>query len=439
MKFQAVKGMRDFYPEDMAVLNWILSGWRRVSLRHGFQEFDSPILEYLDLYTLKSGEGIVSELFHLTDRGGRDLAIRPEVTPTLARMVAARANALPRPIKWFCMPRLCRAEKPQRGRGREFFQWNIDIIGVDDPIADAECIFAAVDYLCEVGLTEQEVVVRIADRRLHKGILRGLGVSDDQHEKALALLDKAENVESGKMREMWNEAFGSAVPFERMERLLAAKSIDEFVSVAPQVGLRPDSFEEPVAGLRQLWSYLAEFGVADYCRFDLHVVRGLAYYTGIVFEIHDRHGQLRAVAGGGRYDNLLQLVGGPPISAVGFGMGDIVLSELLKDLGRLQGLSTCVDTYVVDAEDGLFADVLKIVACLRRGGVATEFSYKRQNLGKQLKSASQRGAKFVVIVGRKSREQRLVDIKDMQSGRQREVRLDDLLAGPQEFLAAAKV
>jgi histidyl-tRNA synthetase len=439
MKFQAVKGMRDFYPEDMAVLNWILSGWRRVSLRHGFQEFDSPILEYLDLYTLKSGEGIVSELFHLTDRGGRDLAIRPEVTPTLARMVAARANALPRPIKWFCMPRLCRAEKPQRGRGREFFQWNIDIIGVDDPVADAECIFVAADYLREAGLTAKDVVIPISDRRLHKGILRGFGLGDDRHEKALALLDKAENVDPGRMHQMWDEAFGAAVPFAPLGRLLAAESIDEFVAIASQVGLTPDSFEGPVADLRQLWSYLDQFGIADYCRFDLHVVRGLAYYTGIVFEIHDRRGQLRAIAGGGRYDNLLQLVGGPAIAAVGFGMGDIVLAELLKDLGRLQGLSTGLDVYVVDAEDGLFADVLKIVAALRRAGVVAEFSYKRQSLGKQLKSASQRGARFVLIVGQKHRQQRVVDIKDMQSGQQREVPADDLLARPQEFLVAAGV
>jgi histidyl-tRNA synthetase len=436
MKFQAVKGMRDFYPEDMAVLNWVLSGWRHVSVRHGFQEYDSPILEYLDLYTLKSGEGIVSELFHLTDRGGRDLAIRPEATPTLARMVAAKANALPRPIKWFCMPRFCRAEKPQRGRGREFFQWNIDIIGIDDAVADAECIFVAADYLRHAGLTSGDIVVRIADRRLHKGILAGVGIPDDQHEKALGLLDKAEKVEPAKMAEMWNEAFGAQLPFESLQKLLATGTIDEFAAVAGQVGLKPESFEGPLAGLRQLWTHLAAFGIADYCRFDLRIVRGLAYYTGMVFEIHDSRGQLRAMAGGGRFDNLLQLVGGPPIPAVGFGMGDIVLTELLKDLGRLQGVSTALDVYVVDAEEPLFPDVLRITADLRRAGIAAEFSYKRQNLGKQLKTASQRGARLAVIVGQKYRDQQVVEVKDMQSGQQREVSLADLLAKPQDLLVA---
>ena len=434
MKFQAVKGMRDFYPEDMAVLNWILGGWRRVSVRHGFQEFDSPVMEYLDLYTLKSGEGIVSELFHLTDRGGRDLAIRPEVTPTLARMVAAKANALPRPIKWFTMPRLCRAEKPQRGRGREFFQWNIDIIGVDDAIADAECIFVAADYLREAGLTAADVVVRIADRRLHKAILAGFGIPDDQHEKALGLLDKAEKVEPAKMREMWNEAFGAAMPFDSLERLLAAGTLDEFAAAAAQIGLKPESVDGPLAGLRQLWTHLVSLGLADWCRFDLHIVRGLAYYTGMVFEIHDKRGELRALAGGGRYDNLLQLVGGPQVPAVGFGMGDIVLSELLKDLGRLKGVSTSVDMYVVDAEESLFPEVLKIVADLRRAGIAAEFSYKRQNLGKQLKGASTRGARQVVIVGQKYRDQHVVEVKDMQTGQQRDVAIDDLLTRPQDHL-----
>ncbi len=436
MKFQAVKGMRDFYPEDMAVLNWILAGWRRVSVRHGFQEFDSPLLEYLDLYTVKSGEGIVSELFHLTDRGGRDLAIRPEVTPTLARMVAAKANALPRPIKWFTMPRLCRAEKPQRGRGREFFQWNIDIIGVDDAIADAECIFVAADYLRDAGLTAGDAIVRIADRRLHKAILAGFGIPDDQHEKALGLLDKAEKVEADKMRDMWNEAFGPQLPFDSLQRLLAAGTLDEFVAAALQVGLKLESFEGPLAGLRQLWTHLTSLGIADWCRFDLHIVRGLAYYTGMVFEIHDKRGELRALAGGGRYDNLLQLVGGPQVPAVGFGMGDIVLSELLKDLGRLQGISTSVDMYLIDADEGLFGDVLKIAADLRRAGIAAEFSYKRQNLGKQLKSASTRGARLAVIVGQKYREQHMVEVKDMQTGVQREVVIDDLVARPQEHMTA---
>lgn len=428
MKFQAVKGMRDFYPEDMAVLNWVLDGWRRVSIRNGFAEYDSPVMEYLDLYTVKSGQGIVDELFHLTDRGDRHLAIRPEMTPTLARMVAARANTLPRPIKWFCAPRLCRAERPQRGRLREFFQWNIDIIGVDDPIADAECIFVAVDYLREAGLTAQDVVVRISDRRLIGGILAGAGLDAAQQEKAFAILDKAEKIEPAKLQEMWNEQFAQALPFDSLQKLMHSTSPADFVAAATAAGLKQEFFAAAIEGLQQVWAHLERFGILDYCRFDLHVVRGLAYYTGIVFEINDRAGSLRAIAGGGRYDSLLQLVGGPAIPAVGFGMGDVVLSELLKDLNRLKGISTAVDTFVIDAEESLFPDVLAVVSALRQKGQAAEFSYKRQNLGKQLKTASQRGAKQVVILGQKYREARIVEVKDMTSGQQREVGLDELLA-----------
>ncbi len=225
------------------------------------------------------------------------------------------------------------------------------------------------------------------------------------------------------------------LPFDRLQKLLAAGSSDELAALAPQVGLDGQALAAPLAGLRDLWVYLDRFGIAEYCRFDLRIVRGLAYYTGVVFEIYDRRGVLtRAVAGGGRYDNLLQLVGGPPIAAVGVGMGDFVLWELLKDLGRVQGVPTRVDVYVVDAEEDLFPDVLRIVADLRRKGVAAEFSYKRQSLGKQLKSASQRDARMVIIVGGKYRENRIVEVKDMQTGQQREVPLADLLANPRQHV-----
>ncbi len=436
MKFQAVKGMRDFYPEDMATLSWILEGWRRVSLRHGFQEYDSSILEYLDLYTLKSGEGIVSELFHLTDRGGRDLAIRPEVTPTLARMVAARANTLPRPVKWFTLPRLCRAERPQRGRTREFFQWNIDVIGSDDSIADAECIFVAIDYLREAGLTAGDIVVRISDRRLIGGILAGAGFDAEQQEKAFAILDKAQKIEEAKLREMWDEPFKDVLTFDTLQGLMRSESPEQFTAAADAAGLDPAGFQVAIDALHETWGHLQRFGVIDYCRFDLHVVRGLAYYTGIVFEIYDRGGQLRALAGGGRYDNLLKLVGGPAIPAVGFGMGDVVLAELLKDLGRLQSISTAVDVYVVDTDAAMFPDVLEVVAGLRRAGVTADFSYKRQALGKQLKSASQRGARVTVILGEKYKAGRIVEVKDMQTGEQRDLAVEELLARPQEQIGA---
>ena len=191
MKFQAVKGTRDFYPDAMRLRNWIVETWRRVSLRNGFEEYDSPIFEYLDLFTIKSGDEIAGQLFSFTDRGGRKLAIRPEITPSLARMVNAKINSLPRPIKWFSVPRLCRAENPQRGRLREFLQWNVDVIGSEDVLADAECAFAAIDALRELGLTKSDVVLRYSSRELLATVLTNWGVKDEeQSRKVMAVLDK---------------------------------------------------------------------------------------------------------------------------------------------------------------------------------------------------------------------------------------------------------
>jgi len=430
MKFQAVRGFRDLYPQDMAVLNWIVDGWRRVSVTHGFEEYEGPILEYLDLYTVKSGQEIVEQLFHLTDRGGRELALRPEMTPTLARMVAARASALPRPIKWFSVPRLCRAERPQRGRLREFFQWNIDIIGVEDVLADAECIFVAVDYLRRIGLRPDEVVVRISDRRLVGGLLTACGIPADAHEGAFSLLDKAEKIEPQKLQEMWDEQFGRYLSFKHLQKMLEAGSPEQFAGVAAEAALRDESIDVACGSLSRLWDCLERFGISEYCQFDLKIVRGLAYYTGIVFEIHDRAGRFRALAGGGRYDDLLRVFDGPAIPAVGFGMGDVVLTELLKELGRLPTCLRRLDVFVADADSELFADVLYVVGCLRRSGVSADFSYKRQSLSKQLRYASQRNARLCVIIGEEYRKDRSLVVKDMDTGRQQCIDVEAFLADP---------
>jgi histidyl-tRNA synthetase len=194
MKIPPVKGTRDFYPPDMAVRNWLIDGWKRVSVRNGFEEYDGPIFEYLKMFQIKSGDEIVEQLFSFKDRGGRDLAIRPEITPTLARMVNQQINSLPKPIKWFSVPRLCRAERPQKGRLREFFQWNIDIIGVDDVLADAEVIFCALDYLRDIGLTPDDIVVKISSRKLLAAILKKVGISEKRLDRLYVLLDKKDKL-----------------------------------------------------------------------------------------------------------------------------------------------------------------------------------------------------------------------------------------------------
>jgi len=430
MSFQAVKGTRDFYPDAMRLRNWITDAWRRVSLRNGFEEYDSPIFEYLDLFAAKSGPEIAEQLFSFTDRGGRNLAIRPEITPALARMVNARINALPRPIKWFSVPRLCRAENPQKGRLREFFQWNIDIIGEDSPLADAECVFVAIDALRELGLTAGEVAVRYSSRALTSRVLAAVGVTAADVPAVLAVLDKRAKVPE----EAFAEMLAKAVPDgQARQAILRFLQIDNPTGISADqlaglVGIQADP--EIVAAQRDLERFargLEDFGVADWCRYDANVVRGLAYYTGIVYEVFDRDQSLRAVAGGGRYDNLLEVLGGPKVGGTGFGMGDVVLGILLEERGKLPAdlRNPRLDFFVVEGSQGQLDKVLKVVGVLRRAGLSADFSYKSQPLGKQLKEANRRGAASAVIV-----KQDVVTVKNLSSGDQQDRPLAEFLDKP---------
>ena len=428
MSFQAVKGTRDFYPDAMRLRNWIVDAWRRVSLRNGFEEYDSPIFEYLDLFTAKSGPEIAEQLFSLTDRGGRNLAIRPEITPALARMVNAKINSLPRPIKWFSVPRLCRAENPQKGRLREFFQWNIDIIGSDAVWSDAECIFVCANFLREVGLTPKDVRIRIGSRALAKMALRYAGVADNRQDSVLELMDKFKKIPSEEF-----DARGEKIGTDSNQR----KIIRQFLECNDITELSSDGYwnwdesSNALDDLSNLEILLTEMGVWDYCNIDFSVVRGLAYYTGIVYEVFDAGESLRrAVAGGGRYDNLLEALGGPKIGATGFGMGDVVLGILLEEKGKLPAdlASTRLDFFVIDADEGLFPRVImEVVGRLRQGGYSADFSYKRQPLGKQLKEANRRGAAKTVIVKADG-----LSVKDLASGQQIERSIEDFLARPAE-------
>ena len=419
MKFQAVKGTRDFYPDAMRVRNWITDAWRRVSLRNGFEEYDSPIFEYLDLFEAKSGPEISEQLFAFTDRGGRRLAILPEITPSLARMVNAKVNALPRPIKWFSIPRICRAENPQKGRLREFFQWNIDIIGEESPGADAECVLVAVEALRELGLTSNEVKVRYSSRALIAAVLKALAVGEEQVPKILSVLDKRSKVPA----EAFNQMLRQAVPDES-----ARRGILRFLdSKGTDVGKPSPQAEAALGELEQFQAAMKNFGIADWCQYDTGVVRGLAYYTGIVYEIFDAGQAMRAVAGGGRYDNLLEALGGPKIAATGFGMGDVVLGILLEEKGKIpkEFPGQRLDFFVIDADEGQVQAVLAVVAALRKGGLAADFSYKRQPLGKQLKEANRRSALRAAIV-----RGRTVTVKDLASGQQVDRPIDEFLARP---------
>ena len=431
-KIPPVKGTRDFYPAEMAVRNWIIEGWKKAGIRNGFVEYDGPIFEYLQLYTQKSGDEIVEQLFSLQDRGGRDLAIRPEITPTLARMVNQQINALPRPIKWFSVPRVCRAERPQKGRLREFFQWNIDIVGSDAIIADAECIFTAVDYLRSVGLTEKDIVVKISNRKTLAALLIHHGFNQDQLPSIYALLDKRAKMEAKQFQEFAKEK----IPVTQIQSFLDFLKICDdaqasFDSIKKLYLKHSSDIESDVSttieDLYKLFDKLDLMGLKDFYEFDINIVRGLAYYTGPVFEIFDRSASLRAICGGGRYDNLLAGLGGPEVPATGFGMGDVVLEILLREKNLIPALGGAVEYFVIDADGKLFEKVVEVVSGLRGRGHSAIFDYKRQNLGKQLKSASAAGAKYAVIIGQETVEREEVTLKNMETGEQGALGLRDLL------------
>jgi histidyl-tRNA synthetase len=423
MKIPPVKGTRDFYPQDMAVRNWIIDGWKKASLRNGFEEYDGPIFEYLKMFQVKSGDEIVEQLFSFTDRGGRELALRPEITPTLARMVNQRINSLPKPIKWFSVPRLCRAERPQKGRLREFFQWNVDIIGVDDVLADAEVIFCAVDYLRQVGLTPDDIVVKISSRKMLSALLHAIGVTNDL-DAVYAVLDKRSKLADDAFEQLLAETVTEADKQAKILELMSVESAEQIDNVADLTTQARKSVDE----LSRLFDFLALMGVGDYCVFDIGIVRGLAYYTGVVYEIYDKASDLRAIGGGGRYDNLLKLFGGPDIPATGFGIGDCVLAILLEEKGLVQKqLPQRKLHYFVACVDEIYREpAIKLTMDLRSAGYIAGFTHKTTTLSKQLKEASQQRARKAIIIGSEIENDQLT-VKNMATGKQETVRLNKFL------------
>jgi histidyl-tRNA synthetase len=433
MKVQSPPGMRDFYPEDMRLQNWLFDAWRRVSRSFGFEEYEGPIFEYLDLYTLKSGEGIVSELFNFKDRGQRHFAIRPEMTPTLARMVAARANTLPRPIKWFSIPRMCRAEKPQRGRLREFYQWNVDVLGVEDPLADAEVIAVAVEFFRQIGLDRNDVIIDINSRPLAAAQLAGLGVPEGLMADAFDLIDRYDRLTPDEFRRRWDSVLGPYIAGERIEADYIHADLPHILDYA---GERSPAAQPALQQFTVLRTALNALGLEGHYRVNPKLVRGLAYYTGAVYEAHPAQGGLRALMGGGRYDDLTDLLDGPRVPSTGFGMGDAPVLELLRALGRLPQLGEALDVFVIDAGPEHFAAALSLVGDLRRAGLSVDFSYKRTGVSKQFKQASTRGARYAIVVGVELAQRNEFTVKNLLTGGQELVGADRLRAGPQAVLDA---
>ncbi|HSJ32774.1 MAG TPA: histidine--tRNA ligase [Longimicrobiales bacterium] len=429
----SLPGFRDFYPPDLAVRSHIMSAWREVARRYGFEEYDGPPLEQLDLYIEKSGEEIVRQLYNFEDKGGRAVALRPEMTPTLARMVGAKAGSLRKPIRWFSMPQLFRYERTQRGRLREHYQWNVDIIGEDDIAADAEVLAVALDALRMLGLGAADIVARYNDRRLLESLLLNAGVARERLLAAYAVIDKIGRDSGERVRSRFTEEVGlDAATIDAVLALFDAPAAGD--AAAQQSSLRglrdahagSDDVLREIDRLESYEQRLGALGLAEFIRFDPSIVRGLAYYTGTVFEIFDRKGELRAICGGGRYDRLLASVSSADLPAAGFGMGDVVLTELLRDRSLLPDGKQTVDTFIVAMSDAELPLLLRIAQALRARGESVLYALRPAAVGKQIKEADARGAGRVILLGPDEVARGAATVRVMASGEQTAVPLDEL-------------
>lgn len=384
---QLLPGFRDFYPDDCARRNYIIATWREVARRYGFVEFDGPMLEPVELYKKKSGGELVGQLFDFTDKGERHVTLRPEMTPTLARMVIAREREFKKPIKWFCTPQFFRYEKQQRGRLREFGQLNCDLIGESNVAADAEMVALAIDLLRAFGLSGDDFVVRVSDRDAWKAFLDAHGTFDEASLAAfLQVVDKLE-------RNKPEATEAALVPFG-----ITLAEVRAFIA---NPGTHFERFNALAAELDAR-------GLQGFYQLDPTIVRGLAYYTGLVFEVFDRKKTLRAVAGGGRYDNLMSAMsdGKVTLPAIGFGMGDVVLGELIDATPQAAAQMKAwiaqrhaADVYVVIADETRRPETLGLVQQLRGAGFRIDYPLSPAKVGKQFQAAEQAGARFAVVIG----------------------------------------
>ncbi len=423
MQRTALPGFRDFYPTELAERSWIFARWREVVARYGFVEYDGPPLEPLELYTRKSGDEIVAQLYAFEDKGGRSVALRPEMTPTLARMVSARANSLRKPIRWFAIPQLFRYERQQRGRLREHFQLNVDIVGEADVTADAELLAIAVDVVRSCGLTPADVRARVSDRRLLQALLGAVGVPEQALGAVYAVVDKIGREPHESLERKMRDAGLSESTAEATFTLLRVR---EPAELRKRYGGRGD-VDEAVASMLRYIELVEALGIKQWVDFDLSIVRGLAYYTGIVFELFDARGELRAICGGGRYDNLLAGLGGVDLPALGFGLGDVVLSELLRARGLMPAIESAVDVWVAYA-DGAYLEALRVATQLRARGLRVEYAIGGQQLSRQMKSAHATGARRALVLGGEGVPADEAVVRHMSEGREERVRLRDWIA-----------
>jgi histidyl-tRNA synthetase len=413
---RSVKGTRDFYPDEMARRQWLLGQIRETSELFGYQYYDGPCLESIELYAAKSGEELVKEQsFVFPDRSGDLIALRPELTPTLARMVAQKQNELFFPQRWWSFGPFWRYERPQKGRTREFFQWNIDLIGADSLLADAELIALAASFLQRVGLSPDQVSVRVNHRAFANSQLMKLGLNPDQVKEMLRLIDRIDKLPPEIWKEKVLELGIDTLCFEQIQALLADLSL----------------WEESEQ-LRGIFQHVQHLGLGEYICYDPSITRGLDYYTGTVFEVHDNAGEFRAILGGGHYGNLVADVGGRELAGVGFAMGDVVIDLVLQKFNAYpQELLANDGVFVTIFDEELHAKSELLAAKLRGAGIKTVLPVEIEKLGKQLKYADRVNMRFVLVLGPDEAKAGKVMVKDL-------VKRDQTLVGEEDLISFLK-
>ena len=421
-KIQSVKGTREFYPEQMYLRNFIYEKVRNASQAFGYQEWDAPFIESIDLYAAKSGEELVKkQSFTFTDRGGDSVTLRPELTPSLARMIAAKQGELTFPLRWWSFGPFWRYEQPQKGRSREFFQWNIDMLGVNSPEADAELIAVAATFLRSVGLNSEQAAIYVNNRRLMDSEFDALGIVQEKRMDVSNLVDRRTKMEPAK----WDSY--------ALELGLTDSQLNGLKEILGNFELWKKSDE-----LVRLFAALEALGVKDYVKFDPNIMRGLLYYTGTVFEAFDTSGSLkRAILGGGRYDNLLADVGGQPLSGVGFAMGDVVIGIILQEKGLLpEFVPSPAPVLVTVFEESLLRESYALAAELRQAGLNVLCYPEPAKLQKQFKFADKMKAKVAVTVGPDEAANAQVAIKNLTNGEQVTVKREAAAESIKKILAS---
>ena len=417
--FKPPRGTRDFYPEEMRVRNWLFDNFKAAAKSFGFEEYDAPILETEELYTRKQGEEITQQLYNFEDKGERKVTLRPEMTPSLARMVLAKANTLPMPLKWYSIPQCWRYERMQRGRLREHYQWNMDIWGSDGAEAEVELLCAIVNFFERIGINSSQVGIRVNNRKLLQYVLESAGINEEQFTPVCIIIDKMDKIPQEVIEEQLSSL---GLTSENIKLIQSTLSLKDLKSINETLGN-----ENPAANeLNKVWELAENYGITEWIEFDASVVRGLSYYTGTVFEAFDKSGTLRAICGGGRYDSLLSTFGGSDIPACGFGFGDVVIMELLSDLDLIPELPSGVDDIVFAMNEELRGAAMQVANKLRKNGRSVDLILEERKMKWVFKHAERSKAKTLVMVTPNEWEQGKVRIKNLENKTEIDVNLEEI-------------